>query len=65
MKISELVAQLIEIKEQHGDVDVYCWPYDGQNHLHEIGEESAGKIAPVNSPLAGNRKVLFIDEGWS
>ena len=30
MKISELIEKLEQIKREHGDVDVYCWPYDGQ-----------------------------------
>ncbi|MEW8230373.1 MAG: hypothetical protein AB2745_08620 [Candidatus Thiodiazotropha endolucinida] len=30
MKISELIKELEAIKAVQGDIDVRCWPYDGQ-----------------------------------
>lgn len=30
MRISELVGLLEKVKEEHGDVAVWGWPYDGQ-----------------------------------
>ena len=34
MKISELIAELQEIQEEYGDIDVCCWPYDGQGRTY-------------------------------
>ncbi len=30
MKISELIAELQDIQKRSGDLEVMCWPYDGQ-----------------------------------
>lgn len=34
MKISELINALEKIKDEHGDIDVCCWPYDGQDRRY-------------------------------
>jgi len=61
MKISKFIEMLNEVKEKHGDLEVYCWPYDGQQRLYNIGDENDGKLFPVESPMAEGRKVLFIE----
>lgn len=38
MKISELIQKLDEIMGQEGDIDVMCWPYDGQDRLYDLTE---------------------------
>jgi threonyl-tRNA synthetase len=30
MKISEMITELEKNKKEHGDVEVFAWPYDGQ-----------------------------------
>ncbi|MEW8049304.1 MAG: hypothetical protein AB2792_01945 [Candidatus Thiodiazotropha sp.] len=57
MKISQLREMLQAVQDEHGDIDVYCWPYDGQARTFDITE----KLEPTESPLAEGRKVLFID----
>ena len=34
MKISEMVTALEIIKEEYGDIEVLCWPYDGQSRRY-------------------------------
>ncbi len=36
MKISELMAELQEIQDEYGDIDVCCWPYDGQGRKYLV-----------------------------
>ncbi len=35
MKISDMITQLQAIQEEHGDLQVCCWPYDGQGRTYE------------------------------
>ena len=35
MKISDVIKELEKIKKEHGDVDVFAWPYDGQGVFYE------------------------------
>lgn len=58
MKISELIKSLKRIEKEHGDIDVFCWPYDGQNRIYDISPD----LTPVVSELDENRKILFIEE---
>lgn len=59
MTITELIEILNHIKEEHGNLNVYCWPYDGQIRPCNISKD----IKPVIFPMANNEKVLFIDDG--
>jgi hypothetical protein len=36
MKISELIAELQEIQNYRGDLEVMCWPYDGQGREYPV-----------------------------
>jgi hypothetical protein len=36
MTITELIASLEAIKAKHGDILVFCWPYDGQIAPYEL-----------------------------
>lgn len=38
MKASKLIEKLTEVIEIHGDVDVKCYPYDGQMNPGDIDE---------------------------
>lgn len=38
MTITELIAHLEELKALHGDVQVLCWPYDGQGRSYAVEE---------------------------
>lgn len=36
MIISQVIKKLEEIKQAEGDIEVTCWPYDGQPNVHEL-----------------------------
>ena len=35
MKISDVIKELEKIKKEHGDVEVFAWPYDGQGVFYD------------------------------
>lgn len=54
MKISELILKMQETMETEGDLEVMCWPYDGQDRDYPLeqvevvrGEE--GSIVVVDA----------------
>jgi len=57
MKLSVFIEKLELIEKEHGDIDVFCWPYDGQGKASEIN----ASLKPTKSPMLGDKKVLFID----
>ncbi len=36
MKISQVIETLKKIKETQGDIEVACWPYDGQGRYYHL-----------------------------
>lgn len=38
MRVTELIEQLNAILKDKGDVEVYCWPYDGQGMDYPVKE---------------------------
>jgi hypothetical protein len=38
MRISEVISQLKAFMEEHGDIPVTTWPYDGQMNSHAVNE---------------------------
>ncbi len=55
MKISELIKKLEEAKDEHGDIDVYFWPYDGQI-LPSMDDASVNV-----EEAAPGRKIIILD----
>jgi hypothetical protein len=48
MKLSSLIRVLQEFLRDHGDLDVKCWPYDGQQNPRDVEvdvvEDKSGNI---------------------
>ncbi len=50
MKISIFINILNKFKEEHGDFEIYCWPYDGQ-----------GRHYPGVSLVIGGEGIVFLE----
>ena len=56
MKISELIEALQNAKQEHGDIDVYVWPYMGQQATRYKAEH----VDPVyNKKDGGTESIPF------
>lgn len=38
MRIKQVIKRLREIQKEHGNIHVYCWPYDGQGKNYLVGD---------------------------
>ncbi len=53
MRTSTLIKKLEKIIHQYGDIDVKCWPYDGQEQPKPLKKVAATKT--------GNNKKIFVE----
>lgn len=62
MKISKLIDKLNDILSKEGDLDVTCWPYDGQGRdfdLEQVDVYDRPEYIHYNNP-GYNRKAKRI-----
>lgn len=62
MKISALIAALEKVKAEQGDIEVACWPYDGQMNPKPVSELAVNDLRPVRyDQAAGQWKTERVD----
>lgn len=55
MKISRLIIKLQKIMAKHGNIEVMCWPYDGQENCSKLTE------IKITTNKKDNKSIVVLD----